>query len=159
MFPASIDSVLHLPLAPPEWAMTKTGGQDPHLDCFIGRLARVRSGDPRVHKPPKLLPPVVIFIEVGVVMRHRDELHGRRHARTLWRSWHRRGRYGALPPILDRSQYALSVGHGRWESTGLESKRDLIYGTAWRNSQNCKPGLMHVAGIRSQPSRRGSMIG
>ena len=73
MFVASIPNVCDSAMSPLSTrTTTDTSGQDPHLDRLIGNLSGVRSSDPRVHEPPKLLPPIMIFIEIGIVVRPGD---------------------------------------------------------------------------------------
>ena len=53
---------------------------EPHLDRLIDYLTGVRPSDPRVHKPPKLLPPIVVFTGIGILMPPGDGPRGRGHA-------------------------------------------------------------------------------
>ena len=108
-FPASIISVLATLLALPTWTVTTRS----HPDGFIGYFARVLSSDPRIYEPSKLLPPIVVSIEIGVVMCFRRRFRRRGRARIRCGGWYRGGSHGALPPVLNRGQYAFSVGHGR----------------------------------------------
>lgn len=117
MFSASINNVFDMYISPSctddDWSW-RTGS---HLDSFICYFARVRSGDPRIHEPPKLLPPVMVFIELGI--------RGDEHAWIRYRRGRRRGRSDGLSPtVLNRSQYRFSVAHERKESWVLAGTSD-----------------------------------
>ena len=78
MFLASIINVCGALSALSPRVMTKTQRTGiPHLDRFIGYLTRVRSNYSRVHEPPELLPPVVVFIEIGIIVYPGGGLRGR----------------------------------------------------------------------------------
>lgn len=110
------------PVSPPRTNDDQKQTAEPHLDSLISHFMRVWSRYPRIHESPKLLPPFVVFIKMRVVVRLGDRLRRRGCARIRRRSWHGRGRCGAVPSILDRSQYAFSVGHewmgGDWSGEG-----------------------------------------
>ena len=75
----------------------------PHLDRLIDYLAGVRYSDPRIHKPPKLQPPIMVYIEIGILMPPGDGPRGRGRARIRYRGGQGRGRRDTLPSILNRS--------------------------------------------------------
>ena len=91
MFVASIPNVYNNAISPPSTqAATNPGGQSPHLYRLIGNLSGVRSSDSGVHEPPKVLPPIMVFIEIRIVVGPGDGLRRRGRARVRYRSGRRR---------------------------------------------------------------------